>query len=155
MLFSLQQHINNMDLYSFLLVIGSLMAAVRNTIALVVLLQPRMRSKSNKLLTSLAVSDALVTYVLIPFIAIQVMYKENLINCQMKHIREFLSYILVPVSGYTILLISYDRYISLTKITRYHTIVTNKKVNIWICLSWCFPISLMTLNTLGTFKNYS
>ena len=53
-------------IYACLFIISGIIAAVGNTLALVILWQPQMRTKANKILRSLVVSDAMVGYFLFP-----------------------------------------------------------------------------------------
>ena len=54
-------------IYACLFIISGIIAAAGNTLALVILWQPQMRTKANKILRSLVVSDAMVGYVLFPY----------------------------------------------------------------------------------------
>ena len=49
--------------YILLVMIAGVTAVIGNTLAIIVLLQPTLRTKTNKLLTSLVVSDLLMSYV--------------------------------------------------------------------------------------------
>ena len=54
-------------IYACLFIISGIIAAVGNTLALIILWQPQMRTKANKILRSLVVSDAMVGYLLFPY----------------------------------------------------------------------------------------
>lgn len=136
-------------LYMCLFAVGCVVAVIGNTIALVVLSKKQMRSKSNKILSSLAVSDALVGYILFPFVTYQMFHLQTLSDCNFKYARDFIVYVIIGVSGITVVIIAYDRYILLTKVWNYGKIVTDCKVNSWICFSWLVPITVMAFNAAG------
>lgn len=136
-------------IYFCLFIIGAILAIVGNTISLIVLCQPQMRSKSNKILTSLALSDALVGYVVFPYIAYQMFYTQDFRDCRFEYVQSFVVYSNIGVSALSVSLIGYDRYILLTKVWNYESIVTKTKVNTLIIFTWSIPFALMTVDIIG------
>lgn len=136
-------------IYLSLFIISSIIAVVGNTVALLVLCQPEMRSKSNRILKSLAVSDALIGYVMFPFLAYQMAYTETLRMCQYQYARQFLLYTLVGTSAIDVAIISFDRYTLLTKLWNYDKHISHRKITILIYLSWIIPFTGMVLDFIG------
>lgn len=136
--------------YLALFVVCSMVAVVGNTIALVVLCQPEMRSKSNRILKSLAISDALIGYVMFPFMAYQMAYTDTLKMCEYQNARQFLLYTLVGTSAIDVAIVAFDRYTLLTKLWNYDKHITHRKISILIYVSWIVPITGIAIDLIGT-----
>ncbi|XP_066913248.1 histamine H2 receptor-like [Clytia hemisphaerica] len=113
---------------SVIYILSAIVASVGNTISLVILFQRSQRSsKSNKILTSLAISDCLVGFVCFPLAALILNLKD--LRCT----PIFLAYVFASIwltgcSTCSVSFISYDRYIALTKYARYDEILTDCKI---------------------------
>lgn len=112
-----------------------------------------MRSKSNRILRSLAVSDALIGYIMFPLLSYQAFHPKYLRDCTQQNIRQFLLYTLVGASAFTVALISYDRYILLTKLWHYDKHIGHSKVTLLICISWLIPIVGVILDLIAKVLN--
>ena len=100
----------------------------------------RLRSRSNYCLMSLAVNDLLVGSILEPLHVIQFFSSEYRNNCTLNTARRFLSTLLMGTSIGSIAVISYDRYVHLSKTVNYRDHMTRLKVAILLSVSWLGPI---------------
>ena len=118
--------------------LSAISAALGNTFSLVVLWQPSQRSKSNKILTSLAVSDCLVGYICNPMVIwlINNSYELTSLVCRVYTAGLFVATWVVGCSAFTIIFIAYDRYTNITKPFQYHDIITDRKINIILISIW-------------------
>ncbi|XP_066926963.1 adenosine receptor A2b-like [Clytia hemisphaerica] len=123
---------------TILLGLSGIIATLGNTFSLMVLWQPSQRSKSNKILTSLVISDCLVGLLSNPM-AIVMMWTGLEITpsiCRLNTIALFFVVWFSSTSGFTILFITYDRYTNITKPFKYHDIITNLKINLILVTIW-------------------
>ena len=126
-------------IYGYLFAISAFIAAVVNTIALIVLWMPQHRSKSNRILTSLVISDMLTGYVLFPLNSYEVLGTKSNMMCTIDIVRAFLAVFLAGSSVLTLGFISFERYILLTKYGRYDKIITRRNITFVLMFSWLFP----------------
>ncbi|XP_066928787.1 histamine H2 receptor-like [Clytia hemisphaerica] len=119
-----------------------IIAAFGNTFCLIVLWQPSQRSKSNKILTSLALSDCLVGYVSLPWTVWLINFDQDGDKTFCHIIKGYFLTGLwfITCSTCTILFIAYERYVSITKHAQYHDILTDQKINIIIGLIWSITL---------------
>ncbi|XP_066913108.1 histamine H2 receptor-like [Clytia hemisphaerica] len=113
-------------------------AALGNTFCLIVLWQPSQRSKSNRILTSLAISDCIVGYVCFP-LAIWALHDFDIASgraCLAQNANGFMALWMTYTSTCSIVFIAYDRYVFITKFANYNTILTNRKVAIIMVFYW-------------------
>ena len=118
--------------------ISGLVAALGNTFCLVVLWQPSQRSKSNKILTSLAISDCLVGYACFP-LAIWTLHDVDMASgraCIVQSANGFMAIWMTYTSTCSIVFIAYDRYVFITKLGNYNAILTNQKVAVIMLFYW-------------------
>ena len=127
-------------IYSIFFIIGGIMALFANLIVLRILWIPDYRSsRSNKILTSLALSDFLVGLVVFPLTAVQILSHESLNNCNIDFTRVYFSLLLEGSSCLSLAVISYDRYILMTKMRIYHKRYVRRAMVIFIFLAWFIP----------------
>ena len=112
--------------------ISCIIAALGNTFCLVVLWEPSQRSKSNKILTSLALSDCLVAYICFPLTIWLLNYAQNnLTTCRVINVYLLTGLWLISCSTFrSIVFIAYERYTFITKSNRYDDILTDWKIHI-------------------------
>ena len=137
---------------SFMLI--SIMATVANSLVLIIIWKPGHHNvtSTTKLLTSLAVTDLLVGIIVSPLSSWQVLnYKLNF--CEIDYARRYFSIFLGITSGLTLALISYDRYILLTKLTNYNKYMTKRKLVILLIFAWFVP-ALMPVFQIKIFGPY-
>ena len=108
---------------------------------------------STKILTSLAVSDLLVGTVSSPLTCWQVLNYISLKVCEIHHVRRYFLFFLCVTSCLTLALISYDRYIYLTKLTNYNKYMTKRKLVALLLLAWLVP-ALIPVFQLRIFGYY-
>ena len=127
-------------IFGSLFILTSVMAIVGNGFALIIIWKPgRKITSPTKLLTSLAVSDLLVGIILSPLTCWQVLDYISLKVCEIDYARRYFYFFLCVTSGLTLALISYDRYILLTKLTNYNKYMSKRKLIILLTLAWLVP----------------
>jgi len=126
-------------IYAVFFIIGGIIATIANIMVLIILWFPEHRSRSNKILTSLAASDFLVGLLVFPMTAYQVLHYASLSSCDIDFARVYCSAALQGSSCLTLGVIAYDRYILLTKINIYHKLRTKRLVIILVVLAWVIP----------------
>ncbi|AWP13581.1 putative trace amine-associated receptor 13c-like [Scophthalmus maximus] len=104
---------------------------------LTVALNLLLHTPTNLLLLSLAVSDFLVGFLLMP---VEIIYIEACwflgdIVCTLYYIAD---YVITSASVANMVLISFDRYLAICDPMRYSTRVTNRRAQICVCLCWVF-----------------
>ena len=130
-------------IFGSLFILVSIMATVGNGFALIIIWKPgRKITSPTKLLTSLAVSDLLVGIVLSPLTCWQVLDYISLNVCEIDYARRYFYFFLCVTSGLTLALISYDRYVLLTKLTNYNKYMSKKKLITLLTLAWLVPALL-------------
>ena len=99
----------------------------------------KLQTRSNVFLLSLAVSDFLVGALLEPMFVAQFFSQELRENCSFNKIRRYLSTFLMGGAVNSIALISYDRWVHLTKTVRYNDFMPKIKVAILVTIAWLIP----------------
>ena len=119
---------------------ASAVATIGNCLALIVIvkMKPR-RSLSMLIISSLAFSDLLVGIILGPITGWQQVSTSALSNCTLDKARAYFVALLVGSSVMTLGLISYDRYILLTKLKNYNKHMTKKKTFLLLAICWIVP----------------
>ena len=148
----------SLQIYFYLFLVCCIFASFSNSVALVVFVNLNRSSKlslkkSNKMLTSLAFSDLLVGMILYPFLCFQMSNRDNLKECEYNLTRDFIVYVLLIISGMHLVVIAYDRFITLTKPWVHEKYFPNKVVNLIIVLLWILPFILLTVDTIGKIQN--
>jgi len=137
-------------IYGSLSILGGLVAAVGNLVALYIIWMPGHRSKSNKILTSLAVSDALTGLVVFPLNAYQSLTKAARFECAVDAVRAYCALLMAGSSVLTLVVIALDRYILMTKLASYDSILTKRRITIILVTCWVFPGLTPLLKLAGT-----
>ena len=131
--------------YGGCFIMFAIVASLANITALYILLTSRtngMLNKSTKVLTSLAVSDVLTGLIGFPTSAYQIL-SDN--SCDKDYVRSLMSLILTGSSNLALALIAFDRYLLLTKFTKYDSLMTNRVLVLLISLCWLYPILTIAL----------
>lgn len=132
-------------IYGSFITTAALVAAAENTIILIVLAHKDQRKvNSNKLLMSLVVSDMIFGYMgftVEPFIVFNTEQLE-LIDPIFLAISQWLIVQLVNTSTLSILLLSYNRHLILTRFEEHRHSITEKSPRIVILLSWVVTIPM-------------
>ena len=111
-----------------------------NLIIVILMLKIRsFRNRSNMILGSLAATDLLVGFLVAPMYVLQFLSAAFRENCSLTNARRVLSVLLVGSSSSLIALISYDRYIHLSKTQNYAQYMTRRKIGFFISLCWIVP----------------
>ena len=111
-------------------------------VLLLVIYNKRLRTRSNAFLLSLATSDFLVGAILGPMFVVQFFSHSHRENCGFTIIRRYLSNLLIGGAVGSIALVSYDRWMHLTKTIRYKEFMSKKKVAILITTTWIIPSAI-------------
>ncbi len=127
-----------------------LLALVGNVLMFVIIYKnPRLQTRSSACLLSLAMTDFLVGLIIAPMHVLQFFMLKFRNNCTFNTVRRFLSTFLLCSSIMSIALISYDRYIHLSKTFKYPDYMTKKKVVLLIIFCWVLPAALPFLRFAG------
>ena len=138
------------SVYSVFFIAGSILATLTNAIVLRILSLPDCRSRSNKILISLAISDFLVGVIVFPTTAYQVLNYESLENCDVDFVRAYFSLMLHGSSCLTLAVISFDRYILMTKMKIYHRRSIKGLMVFLVLISWAIPAITPFLRFIGS-----
>lgn len=124
----------------------AILASIGNTIALVILCKPSMRSsKSNRMVMSMVLSDLLVGYVLLPFCIYQISGESRVQDCTIETIRIYISVSTLGTSSMNVGLIAIDRYLLTVNLTNYRQQRSNKKLTCLIFVTWVVPFACLSL----------
>ena len=129
--------------------IGSVSFLGNILIFYVFLKERRLRNRSSYCLLSLAMADCLVGAALEPLFVAQLFVRSVRDNCGLNNVRRFFTAMLMGASMSSIALISYDRYIHLSKTNHYNLHMTKRKLCILIFLCWILPGLSPLLNTVS------
>ena len=94
-------------------------------------------------------TDFLVGILLAPMHAAQLVSRSLQHNCTFNDTKGHLSFLLLAASVSSILLISYDRYVHLTKTQNYSQFMSKRKVIALIAVAWAMPALMVMLDILG------
>ncbi|XP_066928686.1 octopamine receptor beta-1R-like [Clytia hemisphaerica] len=125
--------------YGILFILCGIVAAVGNIIAFYILWMPDQRNKSNKILSSLAISDALTGLVVFPINAYQTLSPNARLSCSIDFARAYFALLMSGSSVLTLVVIALDRYILMTRYASYHFIMTERKIVIMLIACWLYP----------------
>lgn len=137
------------QIYGALFIAAGVIAAICNSLAIVIIWMPGHRTRSNRILTSLVISDALFGYILLPLIAYQMFNKEALKSCTVDIARRYLSVITTETSTMTMCILSIDRYFSLTNLYKYNKYMNMRKTNVLLTLAWLIASLTPLVNLVG------
>ena len=140
---------------SMLYVISAVIAALGKTFCLIVLWQPSQRSKSNKILTSLALSDCLVGYVCFP-LAIWLINDDSGISetrCWIERIYGPFTLWMAGCSTCSILFVAFERYLLIARSHGQYNKLTDRKVTLIIVFYWtlCFAVSFLCVMDIAVY----
>ena len=124
-------------------VLIGVLATLCNSLAFYVFMSSHtLLTRSNSYLISMMMTDFLVGTVLEPLFIAQLASTETARSCHLNDTSRFITAILTGVTMGTIALISYDRFILLSKAVRYNLYIGNVKVAVLIALSWFLPFAI-------------
>ena len=124
--------------YGALSVLCGIIASLGNLIALYILMSEQ-RTKSNKILSSLAISDSLTGFIVFPLNAYQSFSKPAQSNCTIDLARSYFALVMIGSSVLTLVVVAIDRYILMTRFASYDIIVTRPRINVVLVICWLFP----------------
>ena len=113
-------------------------AAIGNTLSMIVIVPLSKKSKSNKILLSLVVSDCGVTFVVIPLI-IWLLNNGGRMDtdvCTVESVLAVANFTMVGSSLWSVAFIAFDRYLVLTKYSVYDHILTERRLYTVIVAKW-------------------
>ena len=144
-------------IYGAVFILFAIVAALANVTALYILMTSSSTNsgigKSNKILMSLAVSDALTGIVGFPTSTFQIL-SESKNSCDLDNIRSVISLILTGSSNLTLALIAFDRYLLMTKFTRYNNLMNDRVLLSLISICWLYPILTIALRYIPSTYPY-
>ena len=106
----------------------------------------KLHSRSSCCLLSLVMTDFLVGCLLQPLFLFQLFVKDARGMCGLNTFRRFIMALLMGASMSSIALISFDRYLLLSKGNQYSSYMTPRKMTLLICLCWFLPALSPLLN---------
>ena len=81
-------------------------------------------------------------------------FKSHLNNCNADYVRWYFTVLLVGSSVLTLVLVAFNRCISLTKLTNYNRYMSNRKLIVLITFAWLVP-ALTPILQIKTFESYT
>ena len=99
----------------------------------------RLHTRSSCCLLSLVTTDFLAGFLLEPIFTTQLFYRTSRTNCGLNTVRRFITSMLLGASMSSIALISYDRYLLLSKSSQYNSHMTKRRIGVLILLCWVLP----------------
>lgn len=136
--------------YGIFFILGGFVATMWNVIALVVLWMPVHRPRSNKILTSLALSDLLVGAILFPFSGYQVLNQSALSNCFVDSFRAYTAAFFTGSSVTTLGIVAFDRYVQMTNSTKYNNKSLGYSIAVMQTLAWLIPSAAPVLKWINS-----
>ena len=106
----------------------------------IVLKNKRLRTRSNACLMSLAITDFAVGLILEPMHVMQFFSDSYRNNCGFNTVRRFLATLFMGASIGSIAVVSYDRYMHLSKTVNYRQHMSKRKIAFLLILSWLVPL---------------
>ena len=134
--------------YGVFFIACGIIATVGNLLSLYILLSER-KSKSNKILSSLAISDTLTGLVVFPLNTYQSFSKTAQSNCTVDLARSCFSLVLIGSSVLTLVVVAIDRYILMTKFASYDNIVTRRRIDVVMLVCWLLPALIASLRIVS------
>ena len=135
--------------YSAILGLCAITSLVGNIISIVILRRPAMRSKSNRLLISLAVSDCLVGVHCIS-LTCYLPVDQLFLNYDILYLNFVLIAFLTVSSIISLAFISYDRFCKLDPQT-YETKISDMKSKVMVAIAWIWPTVIQATLMLDFF----
>ena len=107
----------------------------------------KLHSRSSCCLLSLVMTDFLVGSLLQPLFLFQLFFKDARNMCGLNTFRRVIMALLMGASMSSIALISYDRYLLLSKGNQYNSYMTPRRMALLIFLCWFLPAVSLLFNT--------
>ena len=134
---------------------NSITATFENAVALLIMVwYKECHSISDRIFTSLIITDLLAGLTTAPLYSVQLFSKDISSNCTVEQVRRSSSAILIAASALTVATISYDRFLHITKLNNYNKHMTKGKSLVFILLCWVVPVSLPILRIFAETQNY-
>ena len=102
-----------------------------------------LHTRSNFCLMSLATTDLLVGLILEPLHIMQLFSAEYRSNCRINSVRRFLAALFMGASIGSIAVVSYDRYVHLSKTLNYRQYMPKKKIACLLTIAWMVPLAII------------
>ena len=126
------------------------MAFIGNLVAIMIILKTKhFRNLSTCFLSSLVMTDFLVGILLAPMHVAQLVSEPIRNDCTLNNARRYLSTLLIGASVSSVALISYDRYLHLTRTQNYCQFMNKGKVTILITVGWALPAGVPMLKIIA------
>jgi len=102
---------------------------------------------SHKILMSLIISDTIVVLFFCPVRGVRLLYN---IPDSIYEVAAFVYMMSCCASSFSIVLLSLERYVKLTKFHMYHLILTTRRIHVAIIMCWVIPILMATTRFFPT-----
>ena len=125
-------------------------AFLGNLVAMMIIFRTKyFRNLSACFLGSLVMTDFLVGILLAPMHVAQLVSEPLRNDCTLNNARRYPSTLLIGASVSSVALISYDRYLHLTRTQNYRQFMNKRKVTILITVGWVLPIGVPMLKVIA------
>ena len=129
-------------------------ATIGNLIVFIIIIKNRrLRTRSNVLLMSLATTDFLVGAVVESIHIAQFLSEEYRKDCGVNSVRRILTSFFLAASINSLAVISYDRYIHLTKTVNYSQHMSQIKVTLLLTACWLMAVLLQVIRSINQTVN--
>ena len=108
-------------------------------IIIVILTRKQLRTRPNSLICCLAVTDLAVGIIMQPIISVQLFNENAGRNCGVTYALYCIGTMICGCSSLILVLISYDRYLHLTKLQNYSKHMPRRKIIILLAFCWIIP----------------
>eukprot|EP00112_Aurelia_sp_Birch-Aquarium-sp1_P011947 Seg2508.4 transcript_id=Seg2508.4/GoldUCD/mRNA.D3Y31 product="putative trace amine-associated receptor 3" protein_id=Seg2508.4/GoldUCD/D3Y31 len=133
-------------------ILQGLASSIGNFIVFCIIIKFKiLHTRSNVCLMSLATTDLLVGLVLEPLHIMQLSSAEYRSNCKMNTVRRFLAALFMGASIGSIAVVSYDRYMHLSKTLNYGLYMPKKKIACLLMMAWTVPLAIVFTRYISEF----
>lgn len=135
------RHIRSPEMYVFgmAFIIVGILAFIGNIFALIVFLQPQMKSATNRILASLCAVGVAFGVIYLPLLTWNIFDNSSLQQCRSVLPRLVIFMSLLGTAMLHICLLVYERCVLLQSLTRHSRFLGCKKIKILISLAWMLP----------------
>ena len=133
-------------------IVLGLASSIGNFIVFFIIFKSKnLHTRSNFCLMSLATTDLLVGLVSEPLHIMQLFSAEYRSNCQINSVRRFLAALFLGASIGSIAVVSYDRYMHLSKTLNYRQHMPKKKIACLLTIAWMVPLAIIFTRYISEF----
>ena len=133
-------------------IVQGLASSIGNLIVFWIIIKSKsLHTRSNFCLMSLATTDLLVGLILEPLHIMQLFSAGYRSDCQVNSVRRFLAALFMGASIGSIAVVSYDRYVHLSKTLNYRQYMPKKKIACLLTIAWMVPLAIIFTRYISEF----